>query len=94
MSMSNHQSMQDRINAAEILQSSIPEVQVYADSFNNPAARAYGAHPERLYVLLDGKVAYQGGMGPFFYDLSELKCWLNDFKWPESNNNITSNCSN
>ena len=87
MPILKHRSMQDRIRAGEILQSKIPEAQVYADNFDNSAGWAYGAHPERLYILLDGKIVYQGGMGPFFYNLNELIRWLEDFKGPESNSN-------
>lgn len=86
--------MQDRIRAAAILQSKIPEAQVYADNFDNSIGWAYGAHPERLYVLLDGKIVYQGGIGPFFYDLNELARWLEDFKMQESSSNTVSNNNN
>ena len=79
--------MQDRIDIAAYLQQQIPEAQVYADLFDNAASLAYGAHPERLYVLLDDKVAYQGGMGPFFYDLEELTDWLAGFNTSNKNNN-------
>ena len=93
MSILNHRSIQDRIKVAMYLQSEVPEAAVFADQLDNSAAWAYGAHPERLYVLLDGNVVYQGGMGPFFYDLNELNQWLVDFKTREGNNN-NNNISN
>jgi hypothetical protein len=31
---------------------------------------AYGASPERLYLIgLDGRVRFKGGAGPFFFDV-------------------------
>eukprot|EP00795_Rhopilema_esculentum_P015232 gene15232-6437_t len=73
LSIPQHKTMKDRIDVANILQSNIPEAQVYADLFTNTAGLAYGALPERLYVLLDGVVAYEGGEGPYNYDLDELR---------------------
>lgn len=43
----------------------------------NAANAAYGATPERLYIIKDGIILYQGGMGPFGYDLAEVTCCLN-----------------
>ena len=79
LSIPQHKTMKDRIEVANILQSNIPEAQVYADLFTNTAGKAYGAIPERLYVLLDGVVAYEGGEGPYNYDLDELREWLARF---------------
>lgn len=38
----------------------------------------FGAWPERLYILQNGVVVYQGGLGPFDYKLSEVKEWLSN----------------
>jgi hypothetical protein len=36
------------------------------DDIAGQAEKAYGAWPERIYIIgTDGKVAYKGGMGPF-----------------------------
>ena len=41
-------------------------------SLDNGTDEAYGAAPERLYVIeADGKVFYKGGAGPHFFDLDE-----------------------
>jgi hypothetical protein len=53
---------------------SAPEV--YVDSMSDTAQNAYGALPERLYVLQNGKIAYRGGTGPFHYDLYEAETEL------------------
>jgi hypothetical protein len=39
---------------------------------DNAIGEAYGAAPERLYVIdTDGRVANLGGAGPHFFDLDE-----------------------
>jgi hypothetical protein len=49
------------------------------DSPDNAADRAYGGWPERLYVLSPtGHILYQGGKGPYGFDLEELDAFLKD----------------
>jgi len=43
------------------------------------ASNAYGAHPERLYIILDGKIVYQGGLGPMDYHPEEVDSWLEKY---------------
>lgn len=41
-------------------------IPILVDSMDNTVASAYGGWPDRLYLIgLDGKVAFQGEMGPF-----------------------------
>lgn len=40
---------------------------------------AFGAFPERLFVLLDGVVVYEGGATPINYSLGELEKWINEW---------------
>jgi hypothetical protein len=43
---------------------------ILVEEMDNGVDEAYGAAPERLYVIgADGRVAYQGGAGPHFFDL-------------------------
>jgi len=49
---------------------------VLVDTMENKVNLAFGAWPERLYVLNKGKVVYQGGPGPFQYDIDELEQFL------------------
>ena len=67
-------SVQDRISAAKMLDSdeelSCP---ILIDDMKNEALTAYGALPERLYILYNDKVAYEGDRGPMFYNLEEMK---------------------
>lgn len=45
---------------------------VLIEEMDNAVDEAYGAAPERLYLMgTDGRVAYRGGAGPHFFDLDE-----------------------
>jgi hypothetical protein len=44
------------------------------DGPDNAVASTYGGWPDRLYLVgLDGRIAYQGGEGPFGFRPSELE---------------------
>jgi hypothetical protein len=44
------------------------------DAVDNEVARAYGGWPDRLYLVGgDGRIAYQGGEGPFGFKPEELE---------------------
>lgn len=43
---------------------------------DNGACEAYGAWPERLYVVLDGKIAFKAGKGPRGYKPAEVREWI------------------
>ncbi len=43
------------------------------DGVDNAVASAYGGWPDRLYLIgTDGRIAYQGGEGPFGFKPREL----------------------
>jgi len=43
------------------------------DGMDNDAEEKYISWPDRLYIIgSDGKIAYQGGMGPFYFDVDEF----------------------
>ena len=45
---------------------------IIIEEMDNAIDEAYGAAPERLYLVdVDGNVAYHGGAGPHFFDLDE-----------------------
>jgi hypothetical protein len=47
---------------------------VLLDGMDNAVASAYGAWPDRLYLIgTDGRVAYQSGIGPFGFLPDELE---------------------
>jgi hypothetical protein len=47
---------------------------VVVDSVDDTIARAYGALPDRLYLVAEGgQIAFQGGPGPFGFDPAALE---------------------
>eukprot|EP00092_Neocalanus_flemingeri_P097089 GFUD01123679.1.p2 GENE.GFUD01123679.1~~GFUD01123679.1.p2 ORF type:complete len:129 (+),score=37.23 GFUD01123679.1:444-830(+) len=76
-----HEVLEDRIEAARILQENIgsEDNTILVDTMDNLASQAYSAQPERLYVVLDGKVVLEGKSGPFGYNLAEIDTFLNNF---------------
>jgi len=47
------------------------------DDMDDTVGRAYGAWPERLYVIdADGRIGYQGGFGPFDFHPDEVAAYL------------------
>ena len=80
--ISNHRSMEDRLAAASKLKhSSLPSnMTIVADAMSDNAARAYGALPERLYIVQNGVVAYQGLAGPFKFYPADVDNWLERYR--------------
>jgi len=77
-----HQSLYEREEAARSctigLHISIPTL---VEEMDNAIDEAYGAAPERLYLIgKDGRVAYHGGAGPHFFDLDELDEAIQDME--------------
>ena len=68
-----HQSFEERDEVAATCTLDLHiEVPVLVEEMDNNVDEAYGAAPERLYLIgADGKVAYHGGAGPHFFDLDE-----------------------
>ena len=57
-----------------------PLAPVVVDTLANEALLSYAAFPDRLYIVQDGRVAYEGGVGPWGYNLDEVRQWLNAWK--------------
>ena len=89
LALAQHQLLTDRIDAAKNLLDTVEYIPVYVDLMDNKASKDYGGHPERLYIILDEVIEYQGGMGPFFYSLQDIEEWLSVFekKMNEQNQN-------
>jgi len=65
---------------AERLDIDIPTV---VDDMDDSVGRAYGAWPERLYVVrADGRIGYQGGYGPFDFEPQEVADYLAELLGP------------
>ncbi len=68
-----HQSFDEREEVAQTcsldLHITLP---VLVEQMDNVIDEAYGAAPERLYLIdAEGRVTYHGGAGPHFFDLDE-----------------------
>lgn len=75
--IANHENISDRINAAKRFRTDFNfPGEIVCDSFEDQVNERFGAWPERLYIIENGIVVYQGGMGPFDYKLAEVKDWL------------------
>jgi Iodothyronine deiodinase len=47
------------------------------DGIDDAVCRTYGGWPDRLYVIApDGRIAYQGGVGPFGFKPAEVREFL------------------
>ena len=47
------------------------------DNMENQAEETYIAWPDRLYIVgADGRIAYQGGLGPLYFDVDEFDAAL------------------
>ena len=70
-----HQSFEERNEVAATCTLDLNiAVPVLVEELDNNVDEAYGAAPERLYLIdADGKVAYHGGAGPHFFDLDEFE---------------------
>ena len=69
---------------AEDTQLSCP---ILVDDMTNEANIAYGALPERLYIIYNGKVVYVGGHGPYNYSLDDMKKSLDKILRTDTNKN-------
>ncbi len=69
MLVPQHTSMEDRIEVGQTCMIKMAlEMPALVDEMDDAVATAYGAMPERLYLIgSDGRVAYKGGMGPMFF---------------------------
>lgn len=74
-----HRNQEDRCAAAHRLLERFslpPQCRVVADCMDNNANVAYGVAFERVCIVQRQKIAYLGGKGPFFYNLQEVRHWL------------------
>ena len=70
-----HQSLDEREEVAQSCAIGLHiSITILVEEMDNAIDEAYGAAPERLYLIgKDGRVAYHGGAGPHFFDLDELE---------------------
>jgi len=79
-----HKNMGERLIAAETLQEEAGEYlancPILVDTMDDMASTAYAALPERLYVVLDGQIIFEGGIGPMKYSIHEVSKFLSKWK--------------
>ncbi|CAI5777122.1 type I iodothyronine deiodinase [Podarcis lilfordi] len=73
IAIKSHQTLQDRIQAAQVLLKENPSCPVVVDTMENLSSSKYAALPERLYVLQKGNIIYKGGVGPWNYHPEEVR---------------------
>jgi hypothetical protein len=68
-----HQSFEERVDVGQTCMLKMAlEIPALVDEMDDAIACAYAAMPERLYLVgCDGRIAYQGGMGPMFFRPAE-----------------------
>uniref|UniRef100_A0AAY5KR81 Iodothyronine deiodinase n=1 Tax=Esox lucius TaxID=8010 RepID=A0AAY5KR81_ESOLU len=74
-----HRSLEERVVAAKKLIEAFslpPQCQLVADCMDNNANVAYGVSYERVCIVQRRKIAYLGGKGPFFYNLKDVRQYL------------------
>jgi len=78
--VNQHKNLEDRLAAAgELLKLEELPGPLLVDNMRDEACRGYGSFPDRLYVVLNGIVAYQGGVGPHGYLPRLVEEWLDKF---------------
>jgi len=79
-----HRTINDRLAAAaKLVVSQLPaNVTVVADTMSDELSlnRAYGGLYERLYVIHQGTVVYQGQRGPSGFRPGEVASWLKAYR--------------
>uniref|UniRef100_A0AAY4DMF7 Iodothyronine deiodinase n=2 Tax=Denticeps clupeoides TaxID=299321 RepID=A0AAY4DMF7_9TELE len=75
-----HRCLEDRLKAAQLMHREVPGCLVVADGMENSSNAAYGAYFDRLYIVQDARVVYQGSRGPEGYRISELRKWLDEYR--------------
>uniref|UniRef100_A0A8C1ZYE6 Iodothyronine deiodinase n=1 Tax=Cyprinus carpio TaxID=7962 RepID=A0A8C1ZYE6_CYPCA len=74
-----HRNLEERMFAAQKLLEHFslpPQCQLVADCMDNNANVAYGVAYERVCIVQKNTIAYLGGKGPFFYNLKDVRHWL------------------
>lgn len=81
ISISSHRKLADRIEAARYLEKdSAGKINVVVDNMKDESNKAYGGLYERLYIIQNGVIEYQGGKGPAGFKVNEVEDWLVNYK--------------
>ena len=74
ISIDEHESFQQRLDAAETCQTDLDlSMPILVDTLSGYAENAYGAWPDRIYIIgKDGRIAYRGDPGPPGFNAEEM----------------------
>lgn len=76
-----HNSLEDRVAAAKRLGELKPcDCDIVADNMEDGANKQYGGLYERLYIVLNRVVLYEGMPGPIGYNVEEVYDWLAKYR--------------
>lgn len=81
-----HASLSERRAAAKNVENALGNspVDLFLDNMENTACLKYAASPERLYVLHEGNIVFQGSKGPIGYKVEDVRDFLQKYKPPKS----------
>lgn len=72
-----HQNFEERCEMAKSLKSELDyPCPIVVDDMDNAAADKYGGRPDRLYIIQNKIIEYQGKYLPFNYRVEEVRDWL------------------
>ena len=75
-----HVNLTERCEAAQTVMKLQPvNIPIVVDNMEDEAAGVYAALPEKLVIILDGKIVFMSGRGPFGYKLPKVEEYLNNF---------------
>ena len=77
--INSHVTTEDRRKAALQLKDLDPHCEVVMDTMTDEANKEYGGLYERLYIVLDGVIVYEGNRGPMGYHVEEVYDWLKNY---------------
>lgn len=70
----NHKTLEKRCEASKYISESVNNV--YADTMDNKLKQFFGVQYERLYIIQNNKIIFQGGQGPMNYSLDDVEEFL------------------
>jgi len=80
--INQHRTLEERLTAAALLTTSShpANMTVVADTMSDELNIAYGAFPDRLYIIRNGTIAYEGEPGPFRFRPGDVASWLRTYR--------------
>ncbi|KAK3597039.1 hypothetical protein CHS0354_022047 [Potamilus streckersoni] len=78
--INRHKKIEERLAVAAILKEKNPSCPIVVDTMSDDANHKYAAFPERLYIVHDGFIVYQGAEGPYGYKVNEVESWLQNYR--------------